>query len=235
MNGSPGALSGRGSTPCAPGRRSSSRAGTPTAGRADEPGPARDPEQLGALVRPDRARRQAEAPLDDEGDTSRLLERLAAPGRGRQRRGGAAPHGGGRRPRAGRHRHRDPDPVDLRRSGDAAQGRDASTSCPAAAGTTPASAPTPSTWPGATTSPRWSSRAEHYAPIVHNWVCWAAPVHDPVSGELLGVIDLSTTWDRTHPIGLATARVMAQPDRDARCRPPTTTRAPAPRPPSGTG
>ena len=23
--------------------------------------------------------------------------------------------------------------------------------------------------------------AEHYAPIVHNWVCWAAPVHDPVT------------------------------------------------------
>ncbi len=21
--------------------------------------------------------------------------------------------------------------------------------------------------------------AEHYAPIVHNWVCWAAPLHDP--------------------------------------------------------
>jgi hypothetical protein len=41
-------------------------------------------------------------------------------------------------------------------------------------------------------------------------VCWAAPVHDPVSGEQLGVIDLSTTWDRTHPIGLATARVMAR-------------------------
>ena len=31
-----------------------------------------------------------------------------------------------------------------------------------------------------------------------------------VSGEQLGVIDLSTTWDRTHPIGLATARVMAR-------------------------
>lgn len=52
--------------------------------------------------------------------------------------------------------------------------------------------------------------AEHYEPIVHNWVCWAAPVHDPVSGEQLGVIDLSTTWDRTHPIGLATARVLAR-------------------------
>ena len=52
--------------------------------------------------------------------------------------------------------------------------------------------------------------AEHYAPIVHNWVCWAAPVFDPTSGTQLGVIDLSTTWDRTHPIGLATARVMAR-------------------------
>jgi transcriptional regulator of acetoin/glycerol metabolism len=52
--------------------------------------------------------------------------------------------------------------------------------------------------------------AEHYATIVHNWVCWAAPVHDPVTGHKLGVIDLSTTWDRTHPIGLATARVMAR-------------------------
>ncbi len=52
--------------------------------------------------------------------------------------------------------------------------------------------------------------AEHYAPIVHNWVCWAAPVHDPATGAQLGVIDLSTTWDRTHPIGLATARVLAR-------------------------
>jgi len=52
--------------------------------------------------------------------------------------------------------------------------------------------------------------AEHYAQVVHNWVSWAAPVHDPVSGEQLGVIDLSTTWDRTHPIGLATARVLAR-------------------------
>ncbi|WP_109509499.1 histidine kinase [Nocardioides speluncae] len=52
--------------------------------------------------------------------------------------------------------------------------------------------------------------AEHYAPIVHNWVCWAAPVHDPVTGARLGILDISTTWDRTHPIGLATARVLAR-------------------------
>ncbi len=59
-------------------------------------------------------------------------------------------------------------------------------------------------------SPSMVFSAEHYAPIVHNWVCWAAPLHDPRTGEQLGVIDLSTTWDRSHPIGLATARVMAR-------------------------
>jgi transcriptional regulator of acetoin/glycerol metabolism len=58
--------------------------------------------------------------------------------------------------------------------------------------------------------PKMVFSAEHYAPIVHNWVCWAAPVHDPITGAQLGVIDLSTTWDRTHPIGLATARVLAR-------------------------
>ena len=61
-----------------------------------------------------------------------------------------------------------------------------------------------------TGTPSMVFSAEHYAEMVHNWVCWAAPVHDPVSGDQIGVIDLSTTWDRTHPIGLATARVMAR-------------------------
>ena len=63
---------------------------------------------------------------------------------------------------------------------------------------------------GRTSRPSMVFSAEHYAEVVHNWVCWAAPVFDPVSGRALGVIDLSTTWDRTHPIGLATARVMAR-------------------------
>lgn len=61
-----------------------------------------------------------------------------------------------------------------------------------------------------TGAPAMVFSAEHYASMVHNWVCWAAPVHDPVTGRQLGVIDLSTTWDRTHPIGLATARVLAR-------------------------
>ena len=63
---------------------------------------------------------------------------------------------------------------------------------------------------GRTAAPSMVFSAEHYAEVVHNWVCWAAPVFDPVTGRSLGVIDLSTTWDRTHPIGLATARVMAR-------------------------
>jgi hypothetical protein len=52
--------------------------------------------------------------------------------------------------------------------------------------------------------------AEHFSSCVHGWVCWAAPVHDPRSGQQLGVLDLSTTWDRAHPIGLATAEALAR-------------------------
>ena len=52
--------------------------------------------------------------------------------------------------------------------------------------------------------------AEHFSSCVHGWVCWAAPVHDPGTGRQLGVLDLSTTWDRCHPIGLATAAALAR-------------------------
>ena len=52
--------------------------------------------------------------------------------------------------------------------------------------------------------------AEHFSSCVHGWVCWAAPVHDPVTGGQLGVLDLSTTWDRSHPIGPATAGALAR-------------------------
>jgi len=52
--------------------------------------------------------------------------------------------------------------------------------------------------------------AEHFSSAVHGWVCWAAPVHDPATGRQLGVLDLSTTWDRTHPIGMATAGALAR-------------------------
>ncbi len=51
--------------------------------------------------------------------------------------------------------------------------------------------------------------AEHFNARVHDWTCWAAPVHDPSTGRQLGVLDLSTTWDRAHPIGGSTAVAFA--------------------------
>ena len=32
---------------------------------------------------------------------------------------------------------------------------------------------------------------EHFIEVVQAWTCAAAPVHDPETGELLGVIDLT--------------------------------------------
>jgi hypothetical protein len=56
-------------------------------------------------------------------------------------------------------------------------------------------------------------------------VCYAAPVHDARTGQQLGVLDLSTTWDRAHPIGPAMARALARlVEHEAR---PTGTQAPA--------
>jgi hypothetical protein len=52
--------------------------------------------------------------------------------------------------------------------------------------------------------------AEHYSPCVHGWVCYAAPVTDPGTGEVLGVLDFSTTWDRSHPMALAAVTAFAR-------------------------
>jgi hypothetical protein len=52
--------------------------------------------------------------------------------------------------------------------------------------------------------------AEHFSSCVHDWTCWAAPIHDPATGRQLGVLDLSTTWDRVHPMGRATATAFAR-------------------------
>ena len=52
--------------------------------------------------------------------------------------------------------------------------------------------------------------AEHFSPAVHEWVCYSAPVADPASGRPLGVVDLSTTWDRANPLALATATMIAR-------------------------
>ena len=69
---------------------------------------------------------------------------------------------------------------------------------------------------------------EHFNERHHQWVCSGAPVHDPVSGQTIGLIDLSTLWKNAHPRSLElvtrAARTIeqcladARRDRDARLR-----------------
>ncbi|MEY4075341.1 MAG: hypothetical protein RJA29_2698, partial [Pseudomonadota bacterium] len=50
--------------------------------------------------------------------------------------------------------------------------------------------------------------AEHFAPLVHQWVCYSAPIVDPRTGGMLGVLDLSTTWDNANPLAMRTTVAM---------------------------
>ena len=69
---------------------------------------------------------------------------------------------------------------------------------------------------------------EHFNERHHQWVCSGAPVHDPVSGQTVGLIDLSSLWKIAHPRSLelvtTAARTMeqrlvdARRDQDARLR-----------------
>jgi len=52
--------------------------------------------------------------------------------------------------------------------------------------------------------------AEHYSAAVHDWVCYSAPVIELATGRVLGVFDLSTSWDRAQPLGLTTATLLAK-------------------------
>ena len=52
--------------------------------------------------------------------------------------------------------------------------------------------------------------AEHFNEGVQEWTCAAAPVHDPDTDALLGVIDLTGRKDTVHPSSLALASATAQ-------------------------
>lgn len=52
--------------------------------------------------------------------------------------------------------------------------------------------------------------AEHFTEAAHGWTCSAAPVHDPESGLLLGVIDLSGPASTAHPHSLALVEAAAR-------------------------
>ncbi|WP_345436867.1 transcriptional regulator [Actinoallomurus vinaceus] len=50
--------------------------------------------------------------------------------------------------------------------------------------------------------------AEHLVEALHGWVCYATPLRGP-DGRLLGVLDLSSTWDRSHPMVMPAVRTLA--------------------------
>jgi signal transduction histidine kinase len=54
--------------------------------------------------------------------------------------------------------------------------------------------------------------SEHFVEVVQAWTCSAAPVHDPATGELIGVIDLTGLERNVHPhslsVAVTTARVV---------------------------
>jgi PAS domain S-box-containing protein len=52
--------------------------------------------------------------------------------------------------------------------------------------------------------------SEHFNERHHGWTCSGAPVHDPLSRRVLGVIDLSTPWETVHPLSLELATTAAR-------------------------
>lgn len=46
---------------------------------------------------------------------------------------------------------------------------------------------------------------EHYMSSVQDWVCYAAPIYDPSTRQMVGVIDLSTTWNHHNSLGMLAA------------------------------
>src|SRR5918994_1111122 len=69
---------------------------------------------------------------------------------------------------------------------------------------------------------------EHFSHHHREWVCSGAPIHDPVSGRLVGILDLSSPWKIAHPRSLELVTTAARTteqcileerrDQDARLR-----------------
>src|ERR1700754_2798875 len=47
--------------------------------------------------------------------------------------------------------------------------------------------------------------SEHFNEIVQSWTCAAAPVHDPDTGHVIGIIDLTSRMSTVHPHSFAVA------------------------------
>ena len=42
---------------------------------------------------------------------------------------------------------------------------------------------------------------EHYAEFLNDWVCYSAPIRHPISGACVGVLDITTLWNKHTPLG----------------------------------
>jgi hypothetical protein len=61
--------------------------------------------------------------------------------------------------------------------------------------------------------------AEHFNEVVQQWTCAAAPVHDPDTGKVLGIIDLTSKMSTVHPHSFAVAVATAGAvEAELRCR-----------------
>jgi hypothetical protein len=61
--------------------------------------------------------------------------------------------------------------------------------------------------------------AEHFNEVVQQWTCAAAPVHDPDTGRVLGIIDLTSKMSTVHPHSFAVAVATAGAvEAELRCR-----------------
>ena len=52
--------------------------------------------------------------------------------------------------------------------------------------------------------------SEHFNEVVHAWTCAAAPVRDPDSGDIVGIVDLTGHTSTAHPSNFACAVATAQ-------------------------
>lgn len=52
--------------------------------------------------------------------------------------------------------------------------------------------------------------SEHFRPVVQSWTCAAAPIHDPVTGRILGIVDVTGGDIVAHPHSLALVNAAAK-------------------------
>jgi|GEM_PF-243999 len=62
----------------------------------------------------------------------------------------------------------------------------------------------------ATGTPIQVFAGEHFCQEVQKWTCSAAPIRDPATNDILGVIDLTGLWQVNHPHSLSVVISMAQ-------------------------